>query len=111
MSIHKEIHLEAEICADLAAAGWLCDAADILAAFKPYCETAELSGVTDPDNVLTLKAKLDDHALYEPYEVDRVVNVALKGKRAKQSESEVGLVEYGPHIPTLCRPLEAGHFD
>ena len=62
------------------------DAADILAAFKPYFETAELSGVTDPDNVLTLKAKLDGQALYEPFEVDRVVNVALKGKKAKQSE-------------------------
>jgi type I restriction enzyme, R subunit len=62
------------------------DAADILAAFKPYYETAELSGVTDPDNVLTLKAKLDGQALYEPFEVDRVVNVALKGKKAKQSE-------------------------
>jgi len=28
MSIHKEIHLEDEICADLKAAGWLYDAAD-----------------------------------------------------------------------------------
>jgi hypothetical protein len=27
MSIHKEIHLEDEICADLTAAGWLYDAA------------------------------------------------------------------------------------
>ena len=62
------------------------DAADILAAFKPYYETAELSGVTDPDNVLTLKAKLDGQALYEPFEVDRVINVALNGKKAKQSE-------------------------
>lgn len=62
------------------------DAPDILAAFKPYYETAELSGVTDPDSVLTLKAKLDGQALYEPYEVDRVVNVALRGAKAKQSE-------------------------
>jgi hypothetical protein len=28
MSIHKEIHLEDEICADLTAAGWLYDAED-----------------------------------------------------------------------------------
>ena len=28
MSIHKEIHLEDEICADLTAAGWLFDTAD-----------------------------------------------------------------------------------
>ena len=28
MSIHKEIHLEDEICADLSSAGWLHDPAD-----------------------------------------------------------------------------------
>ena len=28
MSVHREIHLEDEICADLAAAGWLYDAED-----------------------------------------------------------------------------------
>jgi hypothetical protein len=28
MSIHKEIHVEDEICADLAAAGWLYEAGD-----------------------------------------------------------------------------------
>ena len=28
MSIHKEIHFEDEVCADLAAAGWLYDPAD-----------------------------------------------------------------------------------
>ena len=62
------------------------DPADILAAFKPYFETAELSGVTDPYIVQELKAKLDGQALYDDYEVDRVVNVALKGKNAKPSE-------------------------
>ena len=62
------------------------DPADILAAFKPYFETAELSGVTDPYIVNELKAKLDGQALYDTFEVDRVVNVALKGKRAKPSE-------------------------
>jgi type I restriction enzyme R subunit len=62
------------------------DPADILAAFKPYFETAELSGVTDPHIVNELKAKLDGQALYDTFEVDRVVNVALKGKRAKPSE-------------------------
>ena len=62
------------------------DAADILAAFKPYFETAALSGVTDPNIVFDLKAKLDGQALYDTFEVDRVVKVALKGKQAKQSE-------------------------
>ena len=62
------------------------DAADILAAFKPYFETAELSGVTDPYIVNELKAKLDGQALYDTFEVDRVVNVALRGKAARQSD-------------------------
>ncbi len=62
------------------------DPADILAAFKPYYETAELAGVTDPYIVTELKAKLDGQALYDPFEVDRVVHVALKGQRAKPSE-------------------------
>jgi type I restriction enzyme R subunit len=60
--------------------------ADILAAFKPYYETAELAGVTDPYIVTELKAKLDGQALYDTFEVDRVVGVALKGKKAKTSE-------------------------
>lgn len=62
------------------------DPADILVAFKPYYETAELSGVTDPYIVNELRAKLDAQALYDSYEVDRVVNVAIKGKKARQSE-------------------------
>src|SRR5690606_28382812 len=32
---------------------------EILSAFRVYYDTAELSGVTDPDAVLDLKAKLD----------------------------------------------------
>jgi type I restriction enzyme R subunit len=60
--------------------------ADILAAFKPYFETAALAGVTDPYIVTELKAKLDGQALYDTFEVDRVVGVALKGKKAKTSE-------------------------
>ena len=62
------------------------DPADILAAFKPYYETAELSGVTDPHIVFELKAKLDGQALYDDFEVDRIVKVALQGKHAKPSE-------------------------
>ena len=65
--------------------------ADILAAFKPYYETAELSGVTDPHIVHDLKAKLDTQALYDTYEVDRVVNVAIKGNKAKQSELDAAI--------------------
>ncbi|MBK7263916.1 MAG: type I restriction endonuclease subunit R [Rubrivivax sp.] len=77
------------------------DAQDILAAFKPYYETAELSGVTDPYIVNELKAKLDSQALYDTYEVDRVVNVAIKGKTAKQSELDAATT------PVASRLLQA----
>lgn len=77
------------------------DPADILAAFKPYYETAELSGVTDPYIVNELKAKLDGQALYDTFEVDRVVNVALKGKRAKPSELDAATT------PVASRLLKA----
>ncbi len=76
------------------------DAADILAAFKPYFETAELSGVTDPYIVNELKAKLDGQALYDTFEVDRVVNVALKGKRAKPSELDAATTPVASRLLT-----------
>jgi type I restriction enzyme R subunit len=65
--------------------------AEILASFKPYYETAELADVTDPYIVTELKAKLDAQGLYDTYEVDRVVEVALRGKKAKQSELDAAL--------------------
>jgi type I restriction enzyme R subunit len=68
------------------------DPADILAAFKPYYETAELSGVTDPYIVHELKAKLDSQALYDTFEVDRVVAVAIKGKKAKTSDMDATIL-------------------
>ncbi len=76
------------------------DAADILAAFKPYFETAELSGVTDPYIVNELKAKLDGQALYDTFEVDRVVNVALKGKHAKPSELDAATTPVASRLLT-----------
>jgi type I restriction enzyme, R subunit len=80
------------------------DPQDILAAFKPYYETAELSGVTDPYIVHELKAKLDAQALYDTFEVDRVANVAIKGKKAKTSELDEAI------LPVASRLLIAyGH--
>lgn len=67
------------------------DPADILEAFKPYYDTAELAGVTDPYLVNELRAKLDAQALYDTFEVERVVVVALKGSLAKQSELDAAL--------------------
>ena len=77
------------------------DPADVLAAFKPYFETAELSGVTDPYIVNELKAKLDGQALYDSFEVDRVVNVALKGRKAKPSELDAATTPVASRLLTV----------
>ena len=58
---------------------------DILAAFKIYYETAELSEATDPNLILQLKAKLDSQGHYDEFEVERVVKVLLDPS-AKQSQ-------------------------
>ena len=60
------------------------DPQDVLAAFKTYHTTAELSAATDPNLVYDLRAKLDAAGHYDDFEVDRVVEAELKG--AKQSE-------------------------
>jgi type I restriction enzyme, R subunit len=53
---------------------------DVLAAFKAYFETAELAGVTDPNLVYALRAKLDAAGHYDDSEVERVVLVELNPK-------------------------------
>ncbi|OQZ07366.1 MAG: type I restriction endonuclease subunit R [Planctomycetes bacterium UTPLA1] len=58
---------------------------DVLAAFKTYYETAELAGVTDPNLVLDLRAKLDASGHYDDNEVNRVVAVELN-PTASQAE-------------------------
>ena len=57
----------------------------VLAAFKTYYETAELAGVTDPNLILDLKAKLDASGHYDEFEVERVVTVELD-PRATQAQ-------------------------
>lgn len=56
------------------------DAAEVLAAFKTYYETAELEATTDPDMVYDLRAKLDSAGHYDDFEVDRVAKVAMDPK-------------------------------
>jgi type I site-specific restriction-modification system R (restriction) subunit len=50
---------------------------DVLAAFKTYHDTAELAGVTDPNLVYDLRAKLDALGYYDEHEVERVVRAEL----------------------------------
>jgi type I restriction enzyme R subunit len=61
------------------------DTDEVLAAFKTYHATAELSATTDPHLVFNLRAKLDAAGHYDDFEVDRVVSVELD-PHAKQSE-------------------------
>jgi type I restriction enzyme, R subunit len=61
------------------------DTAEVLAAFKAYYTTVELSATTDPNLVFNLRAKLDSAGHYDDFEVDRVVAVELN-PNAKQSE-------------------------
>ena len=56
------------------------DPDEVLAAFKAYYETAELSGVTDPNLVFDLRNKLDASGHYDDFEVERVVLVELNPK-------------------------------
>jgi len=61
------------------------DPAEVLASFKTYHTTAELSATTDPHLVFNLRAKLDGAGHYDDFEVERVVAVELN-PNAKQSE-------------------------
>jgi type I restriction enzyme R subunit len=60
------------------------DPEEVLAAFKTYHTTAELSATTDPNLVYNLRAKLDAAGHYDDFEVDRVVEAELKGVAQKE---------------------------
>ncbi|MGH8429514.1 MAG: type I restriction enzyme subunit R domain-containing protein, partial [Solimonas sp.] len=61
------------------------DPQEVLAAFKTYHTTAELAGVTDPNLVYDLRAKLDASGAYSDEEVERVIRAELnpKGSQAE----------------------------
>ena len=74
------------------------DPEDVLAAFKTYYTTAELSATTDPNLVFNLRAKLDAAGHYDDFEVDRVVAVELKpGREAKRTGRGAGAGAGSPH--------------
>ena len=79
------------------------DPAEVLAAFKTYYTTAELSATTDPNLVYNLRAKLDAAGHYDDFEVDRVVAVELK-LDAKQGDL-VAVLE--PVVDRLMRRYKA----
>jgi type I restriction enzyme R subunit len=66
------------------------DPEEVLAAFRTYYDTAELAGVTDPNRVFDLRAKLDAAGAYDDHEVERVVTVAMD-PRATQGQLAAAL--------------------
>jgi len=56
---------------------------EVLEAFKTYYATATLAGVTDPNLVYDLRAKLDATGHYDDNEVERVVAVEMKENAAQ----------------------------
>ena len=58
-------------------------AEEVLEAFKTYYATAELAGVTDPNLVYDLRAKLDAAGHYDEHEVERVVKVEMNPNSAQ----------------------------
>jgi type I restriction enzyme, R subunit len=79
------------------------DPKEILEAFQTYYETASLEDVTDPHLVYSLRSKLDASGFYDSFEVDRVVDVALK-VNATQAELSSALA---PVADRLLRQYKA----
>lgn len=53
---------------------------EILESFLPYFRDAQLSGITDPNIVHDMQAKLEHAGIYDNGDVERVVTTALAGK-------------------------------
>ncbi len=60
------------------------DPDEVLAAFKTYHATAELAGVSDPNLIYDLRAKLDASGHYDDMEVERVALVELNPKATQK---------------------------
>jgi type I restriction enzyme R subunit len=76
---------------------------EVLAAFRTYYETAELDGVTDPNLIFDLKAKLDATGHYDGFEVDRVARVFVD-PASKQSDLVAAI---GPVADRLLKRYSA----
>lgn len=81
---------------------------DILAAFKTYYTTAQLSDVTDPHIILNLRTKLDAQGYYEPYEIERVVNVVLD-TRSKQKQLQEAIKPVASRLVNQFDVAKAAH--
>lgn len=81
---------------------------EILSAFRVYYETAELDGVTDPDVVLDLKAKLDATGHYDEFEVNRVAAIEMN-PQAKQGELIAAIEPVADRLLKQFKAAKAKH--
>lgn len=83
------------------------DPDEVLAAFQQYYQTAELSGVTDPNLVYDLRAKLDAMGHYDDGDVDRVVAVELSPS-ATQAKLAAAIAPVADRLLKRYKVLQAG---
>ena len=84
------------------------DPAEVLAAFKTYHTTAELSATTDPNLVYNLRSKLDAAGHYDDFEVDRVVAAELK-PNAKQSDLVAAIAPVADRLMKRYKLAQVAH--
>ncbi len=66
------------------------DPAEILAAFRTYYRTAQLAGVSDPNLIHDLQAKLDAQGIYLPEEVDGFIEAYFKKGTQQALQARIG---------------------
>jgi type I restriction enzyme R subunit len=81
---------------------------EVLAAFQTYYETAQLAGVTDPELIFDLRAKLDSAGHYDDFEVDRVALVELNPK-ATQSQLVAAIEPVADRLLKRFKAAKAAH--
>jgi type I restriction enzyme, R subunit len=82
------------------------DAADVLAAFKMYYETATMEGSTDPNLVYDLRAKLDGAGHYDDFEVSRVAEISVN-PRATQKQLSSAIAPVADRLLKRYRAAQA----
>ncbi|MFZ2987857.1 type I restriction enzyme subunit R domain-containing protein, partial [Ideonella sp.] len=81
---------------------------EVLAAFQTYYETAELSGVTDPELIYDLRAKLDSAGHYDDFEVDRVALIELSAT-ATQAQLIAAIEPVADRLLKRYKAAKAAH--
>ena len=81
--------------------------ADVLAAFKLYHTTAELSATTDPNLVFQLRAKLDAAGHYDDFEVDRVAAVEVDAQSSDKVRQSALVAAVSPVVDRILKRYTA----